>query len=84
MKKLFFALLLTGCATTRPLDARVLPNGHKEASSKQVVFMRGYDANAGVSVALDHAGLSAADSVAVKRRIRAFGSAYITTVRGHD
>jgi len=76
------ALVLSSCTVTRPLDARTTPNGARIGSSKQIVFLRGYDAAEGTAVAMDHAGLTAIDSVAVKRRIRAFGSAYITIVKG--
>lgn len=73
---------LCGCSSTRPLDAYTRTNGTRVGVSKNVVFLRGYDANEGLAVAQDNAGITSVDSVTVRRRVRAIGSAYITTVTG--
>lgn len=79
---MLLVLFCSGCSTTRPLDAYTRTNGTRVGVSKNVVFLRGYDANEGLAVAQDHAGITHVDSLTVKRRIRAIGSAYITTVTG--
>lgn len=84
MRTFAFALLLTGCVTTRPHSATVLPDGTRVGVSRQHVFLRAYDAAAASAVAMDHANLSAIDSIAVKRRPAAFGSVYLTTVARHE
>jgi len=81
---LVLAALLASCSTTRPYNAYTLPNGTRVGQSKQIVFLRPYDAQQGSAVAMDHAHITKPDSLHVKRRVRAFGSAYITTVTGHD
>ncbi len=76
------AVLLAACTTTRPLTAHVRPNGTRVGVSKQVVFLRAYDSNEALHVAQDNAGITVVDSLTVKRRARAFGSSFITTVTG--
>lgn len=78
------AMSMTSCVSTKPLDARVLPDGTRTGSSKQVVFLCGYQSPEAVAVAMDYANLKAVQSVDVKRRVRAFGTAFITTVQGHE
>lgn len=76
------AVLLASCVTTRPYHATTRHNGTRVGVSKQVVFLRGYDANEALHVAQDNAGITVVDSLTVKRRVRAFGSSFVTTVTG--
>lgn len=86
MKKTVLALslcaLLAACINTRPLTAARRPDGTRVGVSKQVVFLKAYDQNEAVAVAMDNAGIVVLDSTWMKRRPRAFGSSYTVTVTG--
>lgn len=82
LKFILPALLFASCVTTRPHHAAMRPDGTRVGVSKQVVFLRAYDSNEALHVAQDNAGITVVDSLTVKRRVRAFGSSFITTVTG--
>lgn len=86
MKKTVLALLLAAtcaaCITTRPLTAARRGDGTRVGVSRQTVFLKAYDQHEAVAVAMDNAGIQVLDSTWVKRRPRAFGSAYTVTVTG--
>lgn len=80
---LSLAVLLPSCIATRPAGGVIHADGTRSGTSKQIVFLRTYDAAAAADVAQDAAGITTLTGVeGVKRRARAFGSAYITTVTG--
>lgn len=76
-------ICLASCNTTKPLSAHTRPDGTRVGVSKNIVFLTGYNANDGIAVAQDNAGIITIDSIGVQRRVRPFGSSYITTVTGH-
>lgn len=82
LPSLLCAVLLAACTNTRPLTAHVRPNGTRVGASKQVVFLRPRDETAALHVAMDNAGITVVDSIRTNRRVRAFGTSFITTVIG--
>ena len=79
---LLSCVLLTACIHTRPLTAARRADGVRVGVSRQTVFLKAYDQHEAIAVAMDHAEITVLDSSWVKRRPRAFGSAYVVTVTG--
>lgn len=82
LPSLLCAVLLASCVTTRPYHATMRQNGTRVGVSKQVVFLRKRDETAALHVAMDNAGITVVDSIRTNRRVRAFGTSFITTVTG--
>lgn len=79
----WLAFVLASCSTTRPHGSPyVRTDGTRVGASKQVVFLRKRDETAALHVAMDNAGITVVDSIRTNRRVRAFGTSFITTVTG--
>lgn len=78
---LLLCLVLASCSAVAPVSITQRPDGSRVSVTRSTVFLKAYDPQGPIDIAKAQ-GITAVDSMSTRRRPRAFGSAYITTITG--